>query len=343
MSKIGAKDSYALSCVRVLACVMIVTCHLFSASAVPVLRAAAQMLNCAIYIFFFISGYLFSTRCIEKPRSWLKNRWLRLAVPEYIYIIIAIIYCSVLTGAFAMPLKGFAVWLFNLQGFVPMGLQEGVTGHLWFLTFIAVCYLVTPLLQKLQSKKSSVKLMLVAALVLLQIGLYLLFKQPCFQFMAGVAVYTGAYFFAEPLLRGLNWKTVLAVGVFAGGAGVLRLVLSKQAEAADGIFAAVYDGAVAVYANVLIAAFLTLAGIWFVRVAYRVLLPLQKPLLFLDKLSYEIYIVHYMFIQGAVSLLHSTRFMPINLLLILTASLLYAILLHWLSSKIMKSIKNLKA
>lgn len=329
------QTSFAISCTRVLGCLMIVACHFFSAGGI---NTAAQFLNCAIHIFFFISGYLFSMKQIENTPKWFFNRWVRLAVPEYIYLLVELILCSVLIGGFAMPVRSFIIWFLNLQCIFNLNLEGGVTEHLWFLSFIMLCYLLTPLLQRMRTKRWY-GIALTVFLAVAQVSLYMIFRIPLFQFAAGVVVYVAAYFFGARLLETLSFKTVCIFAVPAVTFGIGRLLLHTKADASPTL-TALYDGVIAVWANVWIAVFILLFVIWFVKKSYSAVRCFEKPVRFADKISYEIYLVHYMFIKGAVSLMHITGNMLLNIVLVLLATVCYALILHWGSEKIMQKVRS---
>jgi peptidoglycan/LPS O-acetylase OafA/YrhL len=89
------KYDYSISVARVLAMLSIIVCHLLSACHINDFQIAAVMVD----VFLFISGYLYGLKQIADGRKWLKARFRRIIVPQWVNLAIY----GVLCGAFCKP------------------------------------------------------------------------------------------------------------------------------------------------------------------------------------------------------------------------------------------------
>ena len=69
--------------------------------------------------------------------------------------------------------------------------------------------------------------------------------------------------------------------------------------------------------------------------------PIRRFVARYDKYSYDIYLTHHIFILGPITLLHATSSFMANVLMILTVTLLSAVVLHSLSGRLSLAINGL--
>ena len=82
--------NYSISILRVVGMFSIVFCHFFSWLGFSFL---SQFLNFGVYLFLFISGFLYANKNIAEPRKWFLTRLKKILVPYYIFAIpIALLY-----------------------------------------------------------------------------------------------------------------------------------------------------------------------------------------------------------------------------------------------------------
>lgn len=136
---------YSISFLRVLAMFFIIICHLGTYFNINVI---AQFFNVGVQIFFLISGYLYGGKRIENYPYWLYKRWLRLAIPSFLWLTITVL------GRFAhhmpMPEVHEVVFLtLNIQGlpFIFPNMKDLFIGP-WFFTNIMACYVLFALYKK---------------------------------------------------------------------------------------------------------------------------------------------------------------------------------------------------
>ena len=125
---------------RFLSVISIFFCHVFQYHN----NFLAFHLNTAVFVFLFISGFLFGDRHIDDTVVFFKKRFKRLLAPYYVFIIFLVILYLLLRPSDISVMRVIKN-LLCVQWFAP-GIP--MAGHLWYITAIVICYLFTPILQK---------------------------------------------------------------------------------------------------------------------------------------------------------------------------------------------------
>lgn len=143
----GTKRDTGIVLLRVCSMFMIILCH---CSAYVGLSWLAQFLNVGVYVFLFISGWLYSKKAIARPTQWMLNRWKKICVPALVWTMMVIVYA--LSVKKESPQWSDVLLLAaNFQGlsfvfpFFPSLSAQGALsglGNLWFVTVIMLCYLI---------------------------------------------------------------------------------------------------------------------------------------------------------------------------------------------------------
>ena len=133
------KRDYSISFVRLIAMLFIVSCHILQFYD----NELAWWFNVGVQMFFFISGYLYSNRKVNDTVSFLRKRFVKILVPYFICVI-----CTCLVGFLfktGCSLKQIAhlLTVSGADGFSSLA-------HLWFVPYILMCYLITPMVLKLK-------------------------------------------------------------------------------------------------------------------------------------------------------------------------------------------------
>lgn len=297
--QIDKTHSYAISIVRVIAMISIVVCHFCQAYN----NDWAWVLNVGVQVFFALSGYLHSHKDILDWRKWFVGRFIRIFVPLYIYSTIALTVIKFLSE--------------EPVGFLNYLKAGGVFGlnHLWFMKAIALCYLITPVLQL--SKKYS----LYCLLLLLLLGLveYLYLRISLFSF-SWLWVYSLGYFY--PLLSGKVKYALLGLLL------VVSLLLTCRMSWYEFVQ---YEGAMNRAWHDICGLFLCFGGIFILR--HFKINKLSLSLTLLDKNSFYIYITHHIYLIGPLALTSVFTNIYGNLMLIVLAIVLSTIMLAFVSNK----------
>lgn len=134
-------ESNAISLLRSLAMFSIVICHFLQAMN----NRYCWVFNIGVQVFLAISGYLYGGKTIQNWPPWFKKRFMKLYIPYFIFFVFCIpFYC--LFAPEIINIKSVSIYFLNLQGIVATANIKGLS-HLWFMTVIALCYLITPVLQ----------------------------------------------------------------------------------------------------------------------------------------------------------------------------------------------------
>lgn len=325
------KDS-AISLIRVISMLFIIVCHLgafYDSSAI------AQLFNVGVPIFLFISGFLYGKKDIHSWLNWSKKRWISLMIPCYIWMIL-LATTGILTHIEVT--NGQSCWLvlFNLQGIsflidaAKWAQMSGGLGHLWFLTALMQCYACLPLLQKAQpwilarSKGWFIFLILAAFLT----------KCIC-DYTMGIHL---GYLLTFSI--GYFWSRIWSIPSPKAVLGWCCLAVACCAIRVGG--KVLWDDTF-LYNQIIVYITQTLLAISIFQVLYRLHSQTRKTIpcidmqggtsRYIDKLTYYIYITHYIFLIGAFNV---KQYVPENsflqLVLFTVLTLVSAIVLERLSA-----------
>ena len=328
-------ESYSISIIRIISMIMIFLCHIVQEHSNSIIIQTAQIFNVGVFVFLFISGFLYGNRDTKNPIVWYKKRAIRILIPLYTFFLILFII-DIATDTLTFNAKYIFIYLFNLQGL--LGSIKG-SAHLWFLTAIMFCYIITPILNKYKNKFTSKNSLLILIITLINIqiistyfingklGLYLVYV---YTYMLGYFI---SYLWKRTIT--INQSIIFTIATF--GALILRFA-SKF----------IFDGTI-LYDNVIVLYEQAIFGSWIFFIIYLLInlvhknkdvLTIGKLGKHLDNISFYFYITHYMFIVGPISLITLTRSFILNSIIILLISYIFAFLLMKLCNKV-QSLLNI--
>ena len=184
------KKELNIQLLRITSMFMILLCHFCNESGNTVGNALGQFLNVGVFIFFIISGYLFGKRNIDNTKEWYIKRCIRIFIPLWVWTIVVNIIYAVIGMEGEISIKYIVITMLNLQGF--FGTTLGLS-HLWFLSVIMICYLITPILQKLRNQNLKKILLILIGLILCSVVISFGNKQ-IGRYMFMCLVYAFAYY-----------------------------------------------------------------------------------------------------------------------------------------------------
>lgn len=324
-------QSYAIKNIRVVSTLMIFLCHtvfLFGET----VGLTAQFFNIAVTVFFFISAYLYSLRenvSAGGVLQWYKKRFLRISIPYYIYIILLFVLYL-----FLIKKINIVSWITTaliISGITETYMPE--TGHLWFITAIFICYLITPVLYKIR-KNNKISALFIIFSITLYFPIAFFVKDIIATYYWSVFEFVIAFFFLEKLINKLNDKSGIVIGFVSLVFGCIIKLLGVHYFDST-IF---YTKFIVEICSLLIAFGIFSVVFFLTAVLKKIVLRFSKIIDFFDSISYEFFIVHMIFIKGNFSVLKlSNPFLNICLAFVL--SLIFGYLLHILSNQIFKVIK----
>lgn len=312
-----------LSFSRVGAMFLIIVTHLIAQ--IELISSLSLVTNSAIYTFLFISGYLYGKKDIQEPAIWFIKRMKKLLIPVYVYLLFIFSY-SLIYGNF--EIEDLITHVFNLQGF--LGGVQG-TGHLWFVSTIMICYLITPILNKSKNLVLNLsklrKLLLILTLITLWIVVSLSFDHVVGNNLGYLLFYSMAYNLSR------IWKRSVSVPQF-----IILTILTIVAFGVRLIARSYIDGS-NLYDVIIVTICQSISG-FYIFVALdnmKVLFTnewIVKTIEHFDGITYEMYIVHYCFIIGPFFIWGLTNNILIDSLLVIIATYTFGLALSKLSNKI---------
>lgn len=310
---------YDITIIRFGAMSFIVICHMLQFYDMNL----AWWFNVGVEVFLFMSGYLYGLKRIREPIGWLKHNFIKILTDYWVYIfIISVIYI-----VFAREVLSAR----DMVGmFFTMSQYKGVT-HLWYVNFILLCYLLTPILQYIYDKVFDTKSeWFMWTVVCISIGvLYLMYQYHVWMYSASrLMCYIVGYFLAKRYVAQkkeydfLSESKITKVILIISG---LWIVIRAVVEQTGGRIN-IYD-IVKPFLHGITGMGLFLGG----RVIFAKITMderKKKVLNILDKYSYDMYIVHQIFILGPFSLMELTGNIVFNIVLIVICIIVSAVCLR---------------
>ena len=148
------EKDYAVSSIRLIATAMVVVLHILQRleSISPNLHVLTDWFNLGLVLFFCISGYLYSSRTITQ-REWIWHRYKEIVIPSTITVMATLVLYSL---CIEVPdRKIIAYSMASGLGFEALVPNGWMFIQLWFLTYILLCYLSVPFIQKIKVRDMS--------------------------------------------------------------------------------------------------------------------------------------------------------------------------------------------
>ncbi|RGU35073.1 acyltransferase [Ruminococcus sp. AF17-22AC] len=311
----------------------ILLCHLVVENSNVYVQMTAQLFNIGVNIFIIISGICFGLQgAIKNTTKWYKKRSCRIYIPyETFLIFLAVVY--LITGRHLQ----FGNWISCVIG--VQGAQVGVLGadHTWFLTALLICYLITPILSKIFCNvkiRNEWKLLVLIISLFLPILLAYIPWVTCHTIGAYVCFYVIAYWFGTKLKDGFQFKNKYFI---------LYVLIILCA------FAIRFGGRIlwdnTRFYNCIIVGYTQYIAAGSMLAVFAVIFPQNngnKLLKWICKISFEIYLYHYMFIVGPVSLMNINGNWIISSLIVVGVTIVVAMCMHFITNYIEKYILKFK-
>ena len=271
--------------IRGTAMMTIILCHFFQ---IRHQYAAFSWLNIGVQVFFVLSAKLLSKKDITtgaQALTFYKTRLLRIFLPVWLYLL-CLVPVLFLVGR-GPTLSAMLLYTAGLAGFAPSGILG--LGHFWYITALLLCYLVTPLLNRIDQvargasplKGLLLKTAPVAAAVLI------FAMTPLAYFGVNVSLFIIAFFCFRTWNDKPDWSWTLTLRLlpFALAAIGVRLYLDGMAEPNPQLYELGSTAAKAVLGMFLFALLYLLFSRFGEKTAARGITTLSN-------VSYEVYIVH---------------------------------------------------
>lgn len=265
--------------IRIISMILILVCHFLEESNYGILKNLAQFFNVGVFLFFLISGYVYSNKKIDNGKSFLVDRAIKVLVPMYIFLI-PLFIVTIINHTF--DFKYLFIYLFDIQWF--FGSINGAA-HLWFLTLIFICYITMIFVKKIENKFSIEKILL----VLFVVGIFSAFVVQkisllCFYLLT---FYLGYFIGRKKQIADIKYIYSCTLIILSL---ILRLVTRTFLDDTilyNVIFSSLFHCCLAV-------------GMFLFLYKFFINIKSTSLINYLDKISFPIYIVHYSLIRGPV-------------------------------------------
>ena len=296
------KKDVSLQMIRILSMLSIVLCHLVQEVNDATIAKMGQFLNVGVYVFLFLSGWLYGNKRIGDFGNWLLARVTRVLVPMWLFLVP--LFCIHFYRGTMDWLK-VPVYLTNTQYWFG-GIGGGQ--HLWFVSVIFLCYCITPFLG---NKCCKLKYLIPAIVI-------------CGYFLCYLNHVLGMTFlYANVYIIGFACKNKNIT--FSRRHAILSIPFALFIRIIGILF---MDGTV-FYDCLLVYVTHTMLTLSIFTLGKSYLnLKSNRIIDWLDDISYFVYIVHYMFMVGPARTMGITNYLAINILVTLVLSLVFAMILQ---------------
>lgn len=309
--------------------IMILACHFFQKEHIAVL---GELFISGVPLFLFISGFLAGLKS-RINKLWLKKRAIRILTPFYLWVIPCMLSLWISDHSLIKGSQVFFI-LTNMQGLnyiywksesysAVLGL-----GHLWFTTEIMVCYLLVPIFNKLVNKKQKKHAWFFI------MGIVILIVQPLLIQMGIQSSYIITFFLGYLISKiGCEITNRLLASVTLGVVIItaLRFVLMKIIDGTN-----YYNRYFALISAAVIGIWIFLFVFWISTRMHTFIkcLSANKYIAFLSKISFEIYIVHFWFLEGKWQISNYIKNVIFSDFIVIILTIIFASSLHFISQKI---------
>ena len=285
---------YSVSCIRVIAMLFIIICHLSNYFGQNIV---AQFFNVGVHIFFLISGYLYGGKIIGNTGVWLFKRYLRLIIPSMLWLVVTLIG----RAAHQQPMPQIHEVVFlglNLQGlnFIFSAMDDLFIGP-WFFTNIMGCYILFAFYRKITYRHPNAAKILQTRGGVIPLGAFLILAFLRVSTDGALAFFIGLTLRERSLLEKKEQKQIISATItFILSLGI-RL-LGKRFT--DGTV--LYDEIISPLTHVGIACSFLVATKWlfnlFPKQCERI--AQNAVIRHFDRISIYVYVFHSMFFNGTI-------------------------------------------
>lgn len=328
MERTVTKQLHFATWLRVAGMVSILLCHFVQQSQNPYLNMSAQFFNIGVELFMILSGFLFGIRGgVIDAKKWYLKRIKRIFVPYEIFVVLLFVIHAV-CGLNLLDMDW--IWL-------ALGLQGSVVGVLgaeqtWFITPLLLCYAITPLLDRYITPQRTKPQ--VISIVCVAVGIKLLWaipESPVYRTLLSLISEYIVAFVVGRFFEKLTFSEGKAVAAFT----VMCVTFGMRLAARHFFDGTVFYERIACGYTQSLAAFCIF---YLFAVVFQNVQP-PKWASFIGKISFEVYLVHYMFCVGPVRLFGLTPYWVVNCLLVTVISVALAISIHKVSCFVSKKLR----
>ncbi len=320
---------YSISLIRFISLLMIICCHILQGLNIEL----AFWVNVGVQIFFFMSGFLYGKKDDCKGGlKWYKKQFKKIICP---LIILEIIMILIDYFIFHIAYSKYQI-IANFIGFGAFYGPFPVISHTWFISYILICYLITPMLNKIEfNKMDSKNAFKYLFMIIIFLELLEYFKVTNVN-AAWISNYILGYFFSNYYIKeGKDYKKFLYVFI-----SLTIIILIPRLVIQYGNFNLpkfILDNKEYLYSwsHVLLG-----SSLFIIMYTFFSKLKIKENIIldFSDKYSYYIYLTHQIFILNYTSLLFITESLVLNIFIILVISIISGVVLYLITNVLRKML-----
>lgn len=329
---INNNQSNAIKLIRAISALMIVWCHIFQG----LNNELAWWFNVGVQIFLFMSGFLMAKDHINSPSIFLKKRLNKILIPYYILLFITIFIYNIFN--IEISLNNTLTYIFCLQGITYNNIIPGLE-HLWFISIIIICYILTLILNTQRErmiKNKSSYITVICFLFLVQVLINISSLPTAFG--ARIGAFIIGYFVACRYQYSISSKLFKNISIITVTTLLIRLYFTYISPIESIKLNNVFNNYFVNWQHTLLGYFIFIAIYYNFSLNCNSNNTIFKLLNTISKYSYEIYLVHQIFIIGPISILFLTKYLTLNLTIIFVLITLLAILINKISVYLKKYI-----
>lgn len=312
-------ESIAINYLRTLAIVLILSCHICQSIHI----GWEYILNIGVQIFLFISGFLHGRKSIINIIEWYKHKFNKIFIQYYIYIIILLPIYYIFWSNYVNLLTS-VIYAFDIQWFMVGG-GRGL-GPLWFMSAIAVCYFITPILQKFK-RYSKLIIILLSIFALCD---YLII-QKCDFYYSTMFMYCFGYYISSESIK--TKYTCIGMSLI-----VILFIMSMPNFQYDLLFKSKVGYACALHDCTTIIIVLVVINV-FMKLNIK---KIDALIYWVGKYSFSIYLVHGLYCTGSpISVFKYTNPLPLAIIIFLFLTLCSALVLNKITDKVSNQLKQI--
>jgi len=315
----------SIGLIRCIAMCMIILCHFLQYYQ----NELAFWFNVGVQIFFAVSGFLYGRKQIDDDIGFIAKNFKKILLNYYIFLLAAVpIYIAFARNNIDIKNIPFVL--------IAYSTIKGI-GHLWFIAYILLCYIITPLLSRFSQKicecsNRSFLFVLICVVFVFQI---ICFTYVNFFIAAWVLCYVLSFLISKRLTDSkLKLKTILMWLIPLCFFAIIYRILFEYffIFSFTGFKKMIFDTTLQYSQAILgLTLFFSLYA-FFSKININKFNFIKKIVSFSDKYSYDIYITHQIFILGPFGIM--TLF-PNNYL-----NVFFALILIFLSGYLLNVLGN---
>lgn len=324
------KIDNGISFVRFISTIMIVICHIFQFYK----NDLAIWFNVAVQIFLFMSGWLYGLKEDNKGINFVFKNLVKILVDYYLLLIFVIPIYLIFAPSY-MGIKQIFLLAFGANASI-----SGI-GHLWYIPYICLCYIITPILERIAQfacKFNTFKYIAICfGVSLFTIGLLMSYHS--YFIPAWVICYMLGFFMARAKNKYSCFKNklyLLVILPFCISLNGFRIFVTYFYNGERQQLLSKLLSFVQPYAHVCLGISLFFV-LYFIgkKISKLKIKPLNYLLRWSDKHSYQIYLTHQILILGPFSIFAVMNKFVIPFIILVIYLIVSSSILKFLSTKVL--------